>query len=64
MKLKMQINVIFWSLSRAVMIQLLSRLEMLNSLKGLFHPACHARVVSWFAFVVAIFMGHVVKTGP
>ena len=27
-------------------------------LKGLFHPACLARVVSWFAFVVAIFMGH------
>ena len=29
-----------------------------NALKGLFHPACLARVVSWFAFVVAIFMGH------
>ena len=28
------------------------------SLKGLFHRACLARVVSWFAFVVAIFMGH------
>ena len=28
------------------------------TLKGLFHPACLARVVSWFAFVVAIFMGH------
>ena len=27
-------------------------------LKGLFHPACLARVVSWFAFVVANFMGH------
>ena len=27
-------------------------------LKGLFHPACLARVVPWFAFVVAIFMGH------
>ena len=27
-------------------------------LKGLFHPACLARVVSWFAFVVAIFMAH------
>ena len=29
------------------------------SSKGLFHPACFARVVSWFAFVVAIFMAHV-----
>ena len=28
------------------------------ALKGLFHPACLARVVSWFAFVVAIFMAH------
>ena len=27
-------------------------------LKGLFHPACLARVVPWFAFVVAIFMAH------
>ena len=27
-------------------------------LKGLLHPAFLARVVSWFAFVVAIFMGH------
>ena len=27
-------------------------------LKGLFHPAYLARVVSWFAFVVAIFMAH------
>ena len=27
-------------------------------LKGLFHPACLERVVPWFAFVVAIFMGH------
>ena len=27
-------------------------------LKALFHPACLARVVSWFAFVVAIFMAH------
>ena len=27
-------------------------------LKGLFHPACLARVVFWFAFVVAIFMAH------
>ena len=26
--------------------------------KGLFHPACLARVVSWFASVFAIFMGH------
>ena len=26
-------------------------------LKGLFHPTCLARVISWFAFVVAIFMG-------
>ena len=33
--------------------QILSRI-----LKGLLHPACLARVVSWFAFVVAIFMGH------
>ena len=29
-----------------------------RSLKALFHPACLARVVSWFAFVVAIFMAH------
>ena len=28
------------------------------TLQGLFHPACLARVVSWFAFVVAIFMAH------
>ena len=27
-------------------------------LKGLFDPACFARVVAWLAFVVAIFMGH------
>ena len=27
-------------------------------LKGLFHLAFLARVVFWFAFVVAIFMGH------
>ena len=27
-------------------------------LKGLFHPACLASVVSWFASVVAIFMAH------
>ena len=27
-------------------------------LKGLFHPACLVRVVSWFAIVVAIFMNH------
>ena len=29
-----------------------------SSLKGLFHPACLAHIVSWFAFVVTIFMGH------
>ena len=29
-----------------------------SALKGLFHPAFLARVVSWFPFVVAIFMGH------
>ena len=28
------------------------------TLKGLFHPAFLARVVSWFPFVVTIFMGH------
>ena len=28
------------------------------SLKGLFHPAYLARVVSWFAFVVAVFMAY------
>ena len=28
-----------------------------GTLKGLFHPACLARVVSWIAFVVATFMG-------
>ena len=27
-------------------------------LKGLFHLVCHAHMLSWFAFVVAIFMGH------
>ena len=27
-------------------------------LKGLFHPASLARVASWFAFVVTIFMAH------
>ena len=31
---------------------------LLENLKGLFHPAFLARVVSWFPFVVAIFMGH------
>ena len=31
---------------------------MNGALKGLFHPVCRARVVSWFAFVVAIFMAH------
>ena len=31
---------------------------MVQVLKGLFHPACLVRVVFWFAFVVAIFMGH------
>ena len=29
-----------------------------KSLKGVFHPAYLARAVSWFAFVVVIFMGH------
>ena len=34
-------------------------LSLMHSiLKALFHPACLARVVSWLAFVVAIFMGH------
>ena len=32
-------------------------LKSYKNLKGLFHPACLAPVVSWFAFVVAIFMG-------
>ena len=32
--------------------------EFFIGLKGLFYLACLARVVSWFAFVVAIFMGH------
>ena len=27
-------------------------------LNRLFHPACLALVVSWFVFVVKIFMGH------
>ena len=35
-----------------------NRFELKCQLKGLFHPACLARVVSWFAFVVAIFLGH------
>ena len=30
----------------------------ISSLKGLFHPACLARVVSWFAFVAPILMAH------
>ena len=29
-----------------------------KNLKGLHHPACLARVLSWFAFVVAIVMAH------
>ena len=36
----------------------LGRLFTVAPLKGLFHPACLARVVSWNAFVVAIFMAH------
>ena len=32
--------------------------HVIITLKRLFHPACLARVVSWFAFVVAIFMAH------
>ena len=32
--------------------------EWKSGLTGLFHPACPTCVVSWFAFVVAIFMGH------
>ena len=32
--------------------------RIMNLLKALFHSACLARVVSWFAFVVAILMGH------
>ena len=31
-----------------------------ENLKGLLHPACLARVVSWFALVVAIFMGEAI----
>ena len=34
------------------------RTVLSKALKGLFHPACLARVDSWFAFVAAIFMGH------
>ena len=30
----------------------------MQKLKGLSHPACLASAVSWFAFVVAIFMGN------
>ena len=30
--------------------------------EGLCHPACLARVVSWFAFVAAIFMAHEMVT--
>ena len=37
--------------------QLLTRRLCVN-FKGLFHPACLARVVSWLAFVVLIFMEH------
>ena len=33
------------------------RVDLDLVLKGLFHPAFLARVVSWFPFVVAIFMG-------
>ena len=32
--------------------------KTLISLKGLFHSACLARVVSWFPLVVAIYMAH------
>ena len=32
--------------------------QSMANLKGLFHPAFLARVVSSFAFVVAIFMAH------
>ena len=29
-----------------------------NHLKDLCHPACITRVISWFAFIVTIFMAH------
>ena len=32
--------------------------KVLPALKGLFHTACLACVVSWFAFVIAIFMAN------
>ena len=34
------------------------KFRFIGTLKGLFHPACLARAISWLAFVVAIFMGH------
>ena len=39
-------------------LTIFSTLMFLVELKGLFHPACLARVVSLMAFVIAIFMGH------
>ena len=33
-------------------------IKLFKSLKGLFHPACLARIISWFAFVVTVFMAH------
>ena len=32
--------------------------KWIKFLKGLFHPSCLSRAVSWLVFVVAIFMGH------
>ena len=37
---------------------LVSISAMRGRLKGLFHRACLARAVSWFAIVAAIFMAH------
>ena len=50
-----------WPISFAIVHEILSNITKnprAQPLKGLFHPAFLARVVSWFPFVVAIFMGH------
>ena len=45
-------------LSRMLTREKSGNMKKMLLLKGLFHPAFLARVVSWFAFVVAIFMAH------
>ena len=52
-KLKLQRNIQF-----DIVLGKILHIFLPAYLKGLFHPAFLARVVSWFPFVVAIFMGH------